>query len=323
MNSWKQKSDDFKVSICSTTYNHEQYIEDALTGFLMQKTDFPFEILIHDDASTDNTQAIIKDYEQRYPNIIKPIYQKENQYSQGIRVNLTFNYLRANGKYIALCEGDDYWTNEYKLQKQVDVMEKNNDIMLCVHATGVLKVLENKVESNKIKLNDGDKFIGAPEVILGGGEYGHTSSFVFRRNMIIDLPNWYIQYPAGDTPTRLLAAYKGYIYYLDKEMSVYRQGIEGSWTNRMKNDERFINHWKKSIEMFNEFDEYASYKYSKAIHKRKSKIAYSILNRIASSDNDQDMIKEYYSLLFGMDKMKYLLKIKFPHMFNILKAIKG
>lgn len=98
------------VSICCLTFNHEPYIRECLDGFLMQKTNFPFEVLIHDDASTDHTADIIREYEVQYPNIIKPIYQNENQYSKGVRVTWTFQFPRAKGKYIAMCEGDDYWT---------------------------------------------------------------------------------------------------------------------------------------------------------------------------------------------------------------------
>lgn len=107
------------VSISCITYNHEDYIRDAIEGFLMQKTTFPVEILIHDDASTDKTADIIREYEKKYPHLIKPIYQTENQYSKGIGVSATYQYPRANGNYITLCEGDDYWTDPYMLQKQV------------------------------------------------------------------------------------------------------------------------------------------------------------------------------------------------------------
>ena len=103
------------VSISCIAYNHESYIRQCLDGFLMQKTTFSFEILIHDDASTDNTTDIIREYERKYPDIIKPIYQKENQYSKGIPISATFNWPRAKGKYIAMCEGDDYWTDPLKI----------------------------------------------------------------------------------------------------------------------------------------------------------------------------------------------------------------
>ena len=114
------------VSICCITLHHEKYIRDAIEGFLMQKTSFPIEILIHDDASTDDTANIIREYEEKFPNIIKPIYQTENQYSKGISISATYQFPRALGKYIALCEGDDYWTDPLKLQKQVDFCNNEN-----------------------------------------------------------------------------------------------------------------------------------------------------------------------------------------------------
>ena len=112
------------VSISCITYNHEPYIVQALNGFLMQKTTFPFEVLIHDDASTDGTTEIIKGYAQKYPEIIKPLYEEENQWIKGRRGSAEFNFPRARGKYIAFCEGDDYWIDENKLQMQVDFLEK-------------------------------------------------------------------------------------------------------------------------------------------------------------------------------------------------------
>ena len=122
-----------KVSISCLAYNHEPYISKCLDGFIMQKTDFPFEVLIHDDASTDRTADIIREYEAKYPDIIKPIYQTENKYSKGIGITKTYQFPRAKGKYIAMCEGDDYWTDPLKLQKQVDFLEKNEEYSACFH----------------------------------------------------------------------------------------------------------------------------------------------------------------------------------------------
>ena len=120
------------LSICCITYNHENYISQAIEGFLAQKTSFNFEIIIHDDASTDATASIVKKYEQEHPNLIKAIYQTENQYSKGIKPWPNFVFPIARGKYIALCEGDDYWTDPYKLQKQVDFLEANPEYVLTV-----------------------------------------------------------------------------------------------------------------------------------------------------------------------------------------------
>lgn len=126
------------VSICCITYNQEPYIRQCIEGFLMQKTTFPFEILIHDDASTDNTAHIIREYEHKYPDIIKPIYQTENQYSKRIDIIQTFQFPRSKGKYIAFCEGDDYWTNPYKLQKQVIFLESHQEYGMCYTDFNVL-----------------------------------------------------------------------------------------------------------------------------------------------------------------------------------------
>ena len=123
----EQKKEDILVSIITLAYNHESYIRECLDGILMQKTSFKFELLIHDDASTDNTANIIREYEIKHPNIIKPIYQIENQYSKGVPIGGTYLYPRAKGKYIALCEGDDYWTDPLKLQKQVDILEEHEE----------------------------------------------------------------------------------------------------------------------------------------------------------------------------------------------------
>jgi len=117
------------VSIVCHAYNQEHFIEDTINGFLSQKTTFPFEVIVHDDASTDSTKSVIETYVAKYPNILKPIYQSENQFSKR-NISASFTYPASKGKYIAHCEGDDYWTDEYKLQKQVDFLEQNEDYVV-------------------------------------------------------------------------------------------------------------------------------------------------------------------------------------------------
>lgn len=119
------------LSICIITYNHEKYIRQCLEGVLMQKTTFPFEIIIGEDCSTDNTRTVVQEFESRYPDIIKPIYHERNV--GGARNGFEFCYPRLKGKYIAICEGDDYWIDPNKLQKQVDFLEQNPDYVLCFH----------------------------------------------------------------------------------------------------------------------------------------------------------------------------------------------
>ncbi len=144
MAKWKGEESQPLVSICCITYNHESYIEDAIEGFLIQETDFPFEILIHDDASTDRTADIIKEYEASYPTLLKPIYQAKNQYSKGKRPGF-INMERALGKYIAFCEGDDYWIDPKKLQKQTVILNNHNKCSACF--TNAIYI--NEIDSNR------------------------------------------------------------------------------------------------------------------------------------------------------------------------------
>jgi len=146
------------VSICCLTYNHEPYITHCLEGFLMQKTNFPIEILIHDDASKDGTAEIIKEYENHYPDLIKPIFQKENQYSQGRAISSVYQFPRANGKYIAICEGDDYWIDPYKLQKQVDFLEGNPDYGMIHTAVQVVDFKNELILISNSPKPSGDVF---------------------------------------------------------------------------------------------------------------------------------------------------------------------
>ena len=152
------------VSILCITYNHEKFIRSCLESLVDQKCDFPYEILIHDDASTDGTQAIIEEFQQQYPELVKPIFQTENQWSkQAGGINLRFNYPRAKGKYIALCEGDDFWIGKDKLQKQVKILEDHPEcsvtngayLIICEGKEDVL--VQNELQ-NEIQGKNGGLF---------------------------------------------------------------------------------------------------------------------------------------------------------------------
>ena len=143
------------VSIQCMTFNHEAYISEALESFLMQETDFPFEVIVHDDASTDDTARIIREYEKKYPHIIKPLYETENQYRKGNLRKIIEPYLR--GKYIAVCEGDDWWTDRRKLQKQVDFLE-SHDNLSCVCCR-----YERYIEKTKEKSDERDLYFDDPK----------------------------------------------------------------------------------------------------------------------------------------------------------------
>lgn len=217
------------VSIVCESYNHEPFLRRCLDGFVMQKTDFPFEILIHDDASTDRSADIIREYEIKYPNLFKPIYQKENQYSKGVKIWADIQFPRAKGKYIALCEGDDYWTDSLKLQKQVDYMESHPDCSFCFH-NAVIHTYDgsqpDKLYSERIL----EKDYSAQELL--GQHIPPTASFVFRSDLSAKYHSiMHREHLAvGDRPLKMLCAQSGTAHGLADIMSVYGKHSSG-WTN--------------------------------------------------------------------------------------------
>jgi len=210
------------VSIDCLTYNHEAFIRPAIEGFLMQRTDFSFEILIHDDASMDQTANIIRKYEEKYPNIIKPIYQKENQYSKGKEISKEFQYARARGKYIAYCEGDDYWIDPLKLQKQVDFMENNHEYSMSCHNAIVL--YENKQKKPYLFAPDNLATELRMADVLKGWLIP-SNSMLFRKKIVNELPSWHNQVYNGDYFLHLWCSHHGKIKYFDDLMGVYRKNI--------------------------------------------------------------------------------------------------
>lgn len=221
------------VSICCITYNQKEYIRDALEGFLNQKTDFNYEVLIHDDASTDGTAEIIGEYARRFPDIIKPILQTENQYAKGLtNVSGTYNFPRAKGKYIAMCEGDDYWCHREKLQRQVDYLEANPGCSLVFHSAKV-DVQGRALTERRMRPYRGSRKVTPEEIIDKTSGYP-TASLMFRKKMVEKLPDFYVQAPIADIPLQLMAAASGWAYYMDRCMCVYRLGGAASWTTLMK-----------------------------------------------------------------------------------------
>lgn len=215
------------VSIICTSYNHEKYIAQAIEGFVMQKTTFPFEIIVHDDASTDNTANIVRDYEAKYPELFVNIYQTENQYSKGKGDVVKIVFSAARGKYIALCEGDDYWTDPLKLQKQVDFLEANNDYSMCYHRVNEL-FMNGRCLPDIINKSNKEQTFTIYD--LARANFIHTPSVIFRKDHINKLPNWFNESPVGDYPLHMLNAKYGKIKYLPELMAVYRNLGQGTWS---------------------------------------------------------------------------------------------
>lgn len=308
------------VSICCTTYNHEEYIAAALDSFLMQKTNFHFEVLVHDDASTDKTAEIIKDYEEKYPDIIKPMYQIENQYSKGKRTE-TFVFAKASSKYIAWCEGDDYWTDPHKLQKQVDYMENHSECSLCVHAAK--QIMGDKVVKC-IRPSNRNKIFTSAEVIVGDGGLFATNSMFFPTRLVKNLPEFFLNCSVGDYPLTIYLSLNGKVYYIDNVMSAYRIMVKNSWSSTIQaNPQKNIEHFKMMEKMLNEVDEYTNYAYSNAVKNRILKYQFNImLLQGAFKEIKKGPYKEIYLSLNSKSKIKIFSRQYFPSIAQILIIIK-
>lgn len=211
------------LSIHCITYNHEKFIARALDGFLMQQTDFDFEIVVGEDCSTDGTRRILLDYKERYPEKIKLILHEKNV---GMQTNGAMVGAACKGKYLAICEGDDYWTDSLKLQKQVDFLEANPDFAICFHRVRIKH--EDGSQADEIS-NQNQKEVSTFED-LAAGNFIHTLSCVFRTNLFGALPDWFGGLSVGDYVVHLLNAQHGKIKFLPDIMAVYRVHSGGVWS---------------------------------------------------------------------------------------------
>lgn len=297
------------VSVICTAFNQESFIKDALEGFVSQRTNFKYEVIIHDDASTDNTASIIKEYERRYPDIIKPVYQTENQYSKGVSIGKTFLFPLVKGKYIALCEGDDYWIDNNKLQMQVDYMESHSECSMCVH-----QAINHHVDTGEETLsttNTKEKDYSFSEIVDGGGALFATGSTLMKKDVYFGRPDCFNQPGVGDYQMNMYASLIGTCHYLPKVMSVYRIAIPGSWTMRIGRQADQRKKFRKNmVSMLKEVNAYYDYKYNDVFAKRINEIEYSIYKE----DNNLKMLKSK-----RFRKMYY--REKYDKYFRIVKIL--
>lgn len=311
------------VSVCCITYNHEKYITEAIESFLMQKTNFKYEILIHDDASTDKTPDIIRYYAAKFPEIIQPIFQTENQHSKQKRISACFVWPKARGKYIALCEGDDFWTNSSKLQTQVDYLESHPECSLATHAATYVKENGKSNGENLLRPAQKDSVLSAEEIISKEGLIP-TASMMFPVHIVKNLPSWYYNAPVGDYPLALICAHKGVVNYQNKAMSAYRRFVPGSWTETvLKNKIKLRKHWFGMMQTLKMFDEYSSGKYSPVIKKKiKNHEQFLFWEKEKPSFSYISENKEIFRQLSFRDKFIFYLRICFPSIYKLGSKIK-
>ncbi len=297
------------------TYNHQEYIGQALDSILDQKTTFPFEIVIGDDNSKDETEKICRSYASKYPEKIKYFRREQNM---GMMPNMIDILQKCDGKYIALCEGDDYWTDENKLQVQADFLDKNITTSLCCHNHFTL--INNKLISANKEMPEEVKFLTSEDYMLD--PFFHTSSYFFRNSAQPDIyPEWYHNVLAGDHFLVLFLSMKGKIAYLNKKMSVFRNhGKSVSYTRKALDiKENFVYHLEQ-------FDEYSNGQFQKTIHRiiQKWNVLYKVyepigyFKRLGYLFSNTGFYLQHFKSVGGF---KLLAKYLVPY--SIIRQIKG
>lgn len=263
------------VSVLTITYNHAPFIAEALESFVSQKTSFAFEVIVHDDASTDGTAEIIREYAQKYPDIIRPVLQTENQYSKGKDI-FEFMMPLVRGKYIAQCEGDDYWCDENKLQKQVDFLEAHSDYVACAHNTMLIDHASGK---RKAMFAEGPTVELRFEDLIKGGHAGcHVNSIMYRKG--IEIPKEMLKGKSfGDYQLMTMLSLQGKMCRFGEVMSVYRYKTPGSWSEKFsQSDQRKLQIYRENIELMNQIDAYTGKKYEALIAECRQKYEFGVLD---------------------------------------------
>lgn len=316
---------DIKVTVWCLAYNHEKYIRQTLEGFVKQKTDFNFEVIVHEDASTDGTADIIREYAEKYPAIIKPIFQTENQYSKKIGIAQHFLLPVMKGKYIAYCEGDDFWCDTNKLQMQYDIMEADNELFLCTNK--VLCVNEDSSPTGKFipavnynisgsrKLTDKEY---ARLLFNENGTYPFQTCSYFCRSWLYDSEVFknFNGIFFGDKKILKTALLEGKVYYIDKIMSCWRCNSENSWHQRYSQQSvnEQINHYLKEIESNELLDKKTDFRY----HDQISICVYGIYISLSSKYGTK-AVKPYFENLFKKYRFNYRYSMKFTLKYIFIK----
>lgn len=300
------------LTIWCQTYNHEKYIKNAIDSFLSQKVNFRYEILVHDDASTDRTQEVLREYEEKYPELIYVIYQKENQAvkSKGWEQKKSILQNKMRGKYFALCEGDDCWLSSYKLQLQVDYLEEHLDCIMVSHDAVQLDYTNGYMEA--LEPYKEDKDLTPEELIIQ--PYGRlpTASLVCRKEAL-QMGDFFTTLGIGDYPLHLYCLEKGKVHYFNQVMSVYRFMHRGSWSARHYGDDRqktFIN-LMELLDFILDYNVYTKRKYERYVISKAHSYVFHLLYSVFKFETAEKRLNNYIDVCREYDEKTGYIYHKF------------
>lgn len=278
-----------KISVRTSTYNHASFIERCIEGVLMQQTDFQFEYIIGEDFSTDGTREIVFQYAEKYPDIIRVITADRNV---GIKANSYRCRKKVRGEFTALCEGDDYWIDPKKLQKQIDLLSEHPQCDLCFHPAIIKYVDKPGVDRITGKQAEGNSIIPVKKLIMNYGDFCPTASIVYKSKIDNALGEWFLSTLIGDYYFQILGADRGGALYLDEVMSVYNKSPEGAWSKisrrmkQMSKQEKCTQLLRMSRSM-KKLDEAMDFRHHKWIRKRRMKSIIRFFLKFYTYDKDE------------------------------------
>ncbi len=307
-----------KVSVAMITYNHEEFIAKAIDSILMQRTNFDYEIVIGEDCSTDNTRNILIDYQQKYPDKIRLLLHDKNQ---GMHLNGAQTLAACKGKYVAMLEGDDYWTSPEKLQKQVDFLDNHSECAICFHnVTEVYK--DGDRESHSVFLNDRKEFYTVEDLFRLN--FIPTPSTMFRNGLVPKIPDWCSLLPMGDWTLHILNALHGNIGYINEVMAVHLNHGGGAWAAMRQNG---LEGYKATILLYDNLYTHLDAKYRPVIA-RLSHDSCIYIAKEYEELNELNQAKSYVIMSFSKhlviskDLFKTWLRLYVPILYRFLKNIK-
>ena len=262
-----------KVSILVTTYNQEHLITHAIDSILMQKCDFAYEIVIGEDASTDGTREVVTSLGERYPDKVRVLLRDPDVANRDRAIGLAgkINYLSAlrecRGEFVAILDGDDYFTSPHKLQKQVDFLEAHPECAICFH--NVIAVHENGKPSEEMCAADQQEITDIEQLLWGN--FIPACSIMYRREPLVQIPDWFLTAKMGDWPLNIFKAQYGKIGYIKEIMAAYRVHAAGVWSPRKRSHQLLT-----SIKVLDNIDRDLGYKYRQTIRRAKTRFFFEL-----------------------------------------------